>query len=74
MVIIKFIVLLAIFIVITKIGMKIASKYEVRASNLRHIKKALKILETKVAYTYDLLPDLFMEIARKIGGQVRRNV
>jgi len=35
------------------------------------MKRALKILETKITYTYDMLPDLFMDISNKIGGDVR---
>ncbi|MBQ3409435.1 MAG: hypothetical protein IJH12_09560 [Clostridia bacterium] len=72
MVWIKFIMLISIFGTISKIGVKVANKYEVRADNLRKIKKALKILEAKITYTYEMLPDLFFEIADKIKGEVRR--
>lgn len=70
MVVIKFIILILIFWTSTQIGMKIANKYVVRANNLKQMKKAIKILEAKITYTYDMLPDLFFEISEKIKGSV----
>ena len=67
---IKFIVLLLIFWTISRIGVKIANKYVARANNLKQIKRALKILEAKITYTYDMLPDLFYEITEKTKGPV----
>lgn len=73
MVFLKFIMLALVFGTISGIGVKIANTYVVRANNLKQIKKGLKILETKITYTYDMLPDLFVEISEKIKGDVRRN-
>ena len=70
MIFLKLLILASIFGTISAIGIKMASSYKVRASNLKQIKKALKILEAKITYTYDKLPDLFLEIANKIGGDV----
>ncbi len=72
MLIIKTIILVVVFATISRIGIKIANTYTVRANNLKQIKKGLKILEVKIAYTYDQLPDLFLEISKKIKGDVRR--
>jgi len=70
MIFIKFIILAVVFGTISAIGVKMASSYKTRANNLKQIKKALKILEAKITYTYDKLPDLFFEISKKIGGDV----
>lgn len=70
MVIIKIFLLIMIFWTSTQIGMKIANKYVVRSNNLKQMKKALKILEAKITYTYDMLPDLFIDISNKIKGPV----
>ena len=70
MIVIKFIILILIFWTSTQIGMKIANKYVVRANNLKQMKKAIKILEAKITYTYGMLPDLFLEISEKINGPV----
>lgn len=70
MIFLKIIILILIFWTISQIGIKVASKYVTRANNLKQIKRALKILEAKIVYTYDMLPDLFYEISIKIKGVV----
>lgn len=70
MIFIKVIILISIFWTISQIGMKLAKRYVARANNLKQIKKALKILEAKITYTYDMLPDLFYEIASRVKGPV----
>ncbi|MBR2705173.1 MAG: stage III sporulation protein AB [Clostridia bacterium] len=70
MVVVKFIILILIFWTSCQIGMRIAGKYVVRANNLIQMKKALKILEAKITYTYDMLPDLFFDISNRIKGPV----
>ena len=67
---IKCILLLAVFGTSTMIGIKISNRYTQRANNLKQIKKALNIFEAKILYTYEPLPDVFLEISRKIGGDV----
>lgn len=70
MVFIKTTLLILVFGTISSIGVKIANRYKARAKNLKQIKKGLKILETKVTYTYEQLPDLFFDISKRIGGGV----
>lgn len=70
MIVLKIIMLILVFGTISAIGIKIASTYKIRANNLKQIKKGLKILETKIMYTYDQLPDLFLEISQKLKGDV----
>jgi stage III sporulation protein AB len=50
--------------------MKISNRYSQRANNLRQMKKALNILEAKIVYTYEPLPDIFLEISKKMNGDV----
>ncbi|MBO5349523.1 MAG: stage III sporulation protein AB [Clostridia bacterium] len=52
------------------IGVKISNKYAERANNLKQIKKALNIFEAKITYTYEPIPDVFLEISKKIKGDV----
>ncbi len=70
MLMLKMIMLLAVFGTISMIGIKIANRYVQRANNLKQIKKALNIFETKIMYTYEPIPDVFLEIAKKIKGDV----
>ena len=70
MLIVKVIMLVLVFGTISAIGVKLANGYVVRANNLKQIKKGLKLLEAKITYTYEELPDLFIEISKKIKGNV----
>lgn len=70
MIIIKGLLLLTVFGTISMIGIKIANKYVERANNLKEIKKALNIFEAKITYTYEPLPEIFIEISKKIRGDV----
>lgn len=70
MFILKWVLLLGVFVCISAIGLNIAKRYKNRADNLKQIKKALNIFETKISYTYEPIPDVFLEISRKIKGGV----
>lgn len=72
MIIIKVTMLFFVFGTISAIGLKMANSYKVRAYNLKQIKKGLKILETKIMYTYEELPDLFFDISKKVSGDVSK--
>ena len=72
MIIVKVIMLFLVFGTISAIGVRLANGYAVRANNLKQIKKGLKLLEAKITYTYEELPDLFLEISKKIKGNVGR--
>jgi stage III sporulation protein AB len=72
MIVVKIIMLFLVFGTICAIGMKIANSYKARAYNLKQIKKGLKILETKISYTNEELPDLFLDISKKVAGDVCR--
>lgn len=69
MLVVKCFLLIGVFSTSTIIGCKISKKYVDRADNLKKIKKGLYIFETKIEYTYDLLPDIFLEISKKIKGE-----
>ena len=70
MLVLKIVMLFAVFGTISTIGVKISNRYTERANNLKQIKKALNIFETKIMYTYEPIPDVFLEISKKIKGDV----
>lgn len=70
MLILKYIMLFSVFGTISLIGVRIANNYAVRANNLKQIKKALNLFEAKIMYTYEPIPDVFLEISKKIKGDV----
>ena len=63
MFIVKILILLIIFCTSSLIGISIAKKYSNRVNNLKEIKTALNIFETKIKYTYETIPEIFKEIS-----------
>ena len=62
MIILKSIVFVLIFCTTTLIGIIISNKYKNRVKELKEIKTALNILETKMKYTYEPIAEIFKEI------------
>lgn len=69
MIVIKIIILLGIFILSIYIGMLISDKYTDRVDELKDIKSALNIFETKIRYTYETIPEAFAEISKQFDGK-----
>lgn len=70
MVIIKFISLISILMLSSYIGIIISNKYKNRVIELKEIKKALNIFETKIKYTYEPVPDIFLEISENLKDNI----
>ena len=66
MVFIKGIILFLIFISSTFIGILIAKTYKNRVRDLEEIKNALNMLETKMKFTYEPIPEIFREISKNM--------
>lgn len=76
MIIIKFFSLIIIAFLSSYIGIIISNKYKNRVYELKEIKKALSIFETKIKYTYEPIPDIFKEISKNLKpniGQIFEN-
>lgn len=71
LVVFKFLFLFAILILSTMIGMIVAKRYSNRVSELQELIAALEILESRVNYTYDSIPDIFDFIARHLKTNVK---
>ena len=52
------------------IGILFSKKYANREKEIKEMKTGLNIFATKIKFTYEPIPNLFMEIANKIGGNV----
>lgn len=74
MIIIKWTILLAILLLSSILGITIADKYKGRVKDLKEIKSALNMLKTKIEYTYEPLPQVFLEIGNKYDDEVRKNL
>lgn len=74
MIIIKTIILLTIFASSSALGIMLANRYKDRVLELKQMRSALNIMKTKITYTYDPLPQIFIEISDKFNNSIRRNI
>ncbi len=65
-------IILLIFIIIgsSLIGILFSKKYSNREKELKEMKSALNIFSTKIKFTYETIPNIFLEISNKVGGNV----
>lgn len=63
MIVIKFIMLILIFIASNFIGKMIALKYSSRLDELKELKNNLNIFRTKIKFTYEPIPNIFEQIS-----------
>lgn len=71
LVVFKFLFLLAILVLSTLIGVAIAKKYSNRVNELQEIVTALEILEGRINYTYDTIPEIFDFISRHLKTNIK---
>lgn len=58
--------LIIILLLSSYLGIMISNKYKNRVIELKEIKKALNMFETKIKYTYETIPDIFLEISENM--------
>ncbi len=70
MIFFKIILLISIMVASTLLGILFSKKYSNREKELKEMKSALNIFATKIKFTYEPIPNVFLEIANKIEGNV----
>lgn len=70
MMFIKVFVLLLIFLVCLNSGKIIAKKYSDRVEELKDMKNGLNMFLTKIRFTYEAIPETFIEIGNNINGNI----
>ena len=68
--IIKYCVLIIIFGTSTYIGFLISKRYSDRVKELMDLKVALNIFKTKIKLTYEPIPEVFLEISKKVSKNI----
>lgn len=71
LVVFKILFLFAVLVLSTMIGMIVARKYLSRVNELQETISALEILESRINYTYDTIPEIFDFIARHLKTNVK---
>ena len=66
----KIFLLILIITASSYIGILFSKKYANREKEIKQMKTGLNMFATKIKYTYEPIPSLFMEIANKIDGNV----
>ncbi len=62
MIVIKGTLLFLVFISCSYIGKMFSNQYKKRVEELQEMKKSFLVVETKMKYTYDLLPEILKEV------------
>jgi len=59
-----------IFLSCSLIGILISRKYINRVNELKEFKNALNLFKTKIKYTYEPIPEIFMQIAENLNSNI----
>ena len=70
MIIIKYISIFLVFCISFYIGNLISKKYTLRLKELKEIKNALNIIESKIKFTYEPLPDIFIQTSKMLSENI----
>ncbi len=67
----KIIILLLIILISSFLGIIFSKKYYFRLNELKQIKTILNILENKIKFTYEPIPEIFLQISEKFNGNIK---
>lgn len=70
MLIIKYMSILLIFLTSSFIGFLYSKRYSERVKDLKEMKNALKMFESKIKFTYEPIPEVFFEISKEIKPNI----
>lgn len=70
MIMIKWIIILGIFLISFMIGNLISKKYILRVKELKDFKNALNIIESKIKFTYEPLPEIFLQTSKMLSKNI----
>lgn len=72
MMIIKCSILFFIFMISTIIGKYLSNKYVYRLHELEELKNTLNVLKSKIKFTYEPIPEIFMEISKNTNFNISK--
>ena len=70
MIILKYIMIFLVFLISFLIGNLISKKYILRLEELKDFKNALNIIESKIKFTYEPLPEIFMQTSKLLSKNI----
>lgn len=72
MIILKYIIICLVFFISFLIGNIISKRYTLRVSELKDFKNALNIIENKIKFTYEPLPEIFMQTSKLLSENISK--
>ena len=70
MIILKYIMIFLVFLICFLIGNLISKKYILRVKELKDLKNALNMIESKIKFTYEPLPEIFMQTSKLLSKNI----
>lgn len=70
MIILKYIMIFLVFLISFLIGNLLSKKYILRVKELKDFKNALNIIESKIKFTYEPLPEIFMQTSKLLSKNI----
>lgn len=70
MIIIKWVIIFGVFFTSFMIGNLISKKYILRVKELKDFKSAFNIIESKIKFTYEPLPEIFLQTSRMLSNNI----
>ena len=67
---IKYCMLFFVFLIATLIGKNISQKYKFRLDELEELKNALNIFKSKIKFTYEPIPEIFVLISNNSNKNI----
>lgn len=69
-ILIKFLILALLLFITSWLGLILSKKYSNRVKELKQVKTGLNIIESKIKFTYEPIPEIFKEISTKFTGNI----
>lgn len=70
MIILKYIMIFLVFLISVLIGNIISKKYILRVKELKDFNNALNIIENKIKFTYESLPEIFLQTSKLLSKNI----
>ena len=72
MIILKYIVIFLVFLISILIGNIISKRYTLRVKELKDFENAFNIIESKIKFTYEPLPEIFIQTSKLLSENISK--
>ena len=72
MIVLKYIIICLVFLISLLIGNIISKRYVLRLEELKDFKNALNIIENKIKFTYETLPEIFTQTSKLLSENISK--